>query len=88
MGLAIVRAVMEAHGGSVALHDARGGGCEFVLRLPTSRRTPAVPPAVPPTAAATAPAADERPAEVRVFGGYQPSTNGHSAGHDVDLTLT
>src|SRR6185437_1033916 len=30
----------------------------------------------------------ERPAEVRVFGGYQPSTNGHSAGHDVDLTLT
>jgi two-component system OmpR family sensor kinase len=88
MGLAIVRAVMEAHGGSVALQDARGGGCEFVLRLPTSRRTQAAPPAAPPTAPATAPAADERPAEVRVFGGYEPSTNGHAAGHDVDLTLT
>jgi len=88
MGLAIVRAVMEAHGGSVTLQDARGGGCEFVLRLPTSRTTPAVPPAAPPTLPATTAAADERPAEVRVFGGYQPSTNGHSADHDVDLTLT
>jgi hypothetical protein len=48
---------------------------------------PPTPPAAPPTPPATAPA-DERPAEVRVFGGYQPSTNGHSAGHDVDLTLT
>ena len=88
MGLAIVRAIMEAHGGSVAVQDARGGGCEFVLRLPCSPTTPAVPPAAPATASLTAPAAEERPAEVRVFGGYQPSTNGHPASHDVDLTLT
>jgi len=88
MGLAIVRAVAEAHGGSVAVQDARGGGCEFVLRLPTSRTIPAGPPTTPATAPATAPAAEERPAEVRVFGGRQPSTNGHSADHDVDLTLT
>ena len=88
MGLAIVRAVVEAHGGSVAVQDARGGGCEFVLRLPTSRTTSAGPPATPATAPATAPAAEERPAEVRVFGGRQLSTNGHSADHDVDLTLT
>ena len=84
MGLAIVRAILEAHGGSVALQDARGGGCEFVLRLPTSETTSTATTATP----VAAPAADERPAEVRVFGGYQPSTSGHSASHDGDLTLT
>ena len=88
MGLAIVRAVMEAHGGSVAVQDARGGGCEFVLRLPITQPTLEVPAATPATAGAGAPAIDERPAEVRVFGGYQPSPNGHSPSQDVDLTLT
>ena len=89
MGLAIVRATMEAHGGSVVVQDARGGGCEFVLRLPTTRTTSTAPTATAPaTEPAVAPAGDERPAEVRVFGGYEPSTNGHSASRDGDLTLT
>jgi signal transduction histidine kinase len=34
LGLAIVRAVAEAHGGSVAVEDAPGGGARVVLRLP------------------------------------------------------
>jgi two-component system OmpR family sensor kinase len=88
MGLAIVRATMEAHGGSVAVEDARGGGCEFVLRLPTTRTRSTAPTATAPaTEPAVAPADDERPVEVRVFGGYQPSTNGRSASQDVDVTL-
>ncbi len=36
LGLAIVRAVAEAHGGSVTLDDAEGGGARFVLRLPAA----------------------------------------------------
>jgi signal transduction histidine kinase len=35
LGLAIVRAVADAHGGSVELTDADGGGARFVVRLPT-----------------------------------------------------
>ena len=34
LGLAIVREVAEAHGGSVAAEDAHGGGALFRLRLP------------------------------------------------------
>jgi signal transduction histidine kinase len=34
LGLAIVRAVAEAHGGTVALSDAEGGGARFTVRLP------------------------------------------------------
>ncbi|MBN1527747.1 MAG: HAMP domain-containing histidine kinase [Thermoleophilaceae bacterium] len=34
LGLAIVRAVAEAHGGSVDLTDAQGGGARFTVRLP------------------------------------------------------
>ncbi|MFL5866450.1 MAG: ATP-binding protein [Thermoleophilaceae bacterium] len=34
MGLAIVRAVADSHGGSVRLDDAEGGGARFVVRLP------------------------------------------------------
>jgi len=34
LGLAIVRAVADAHGGSVQLDDAEGGGARFVVRLP------------------------------------------------------
>src|SRR4051812_32906404 len=37
LGLAIVRAVAEAHDGSVTLDDAEGGGARFVLRLPAAR---------------------------------------------------
>jgi two-component system OmpR family sensor kinase len=89
MGLAIVRATMEAHGGSVAVQDARGGGCEFVLRVPTTRTTSTGPTGTAPaTEPALAPAGDERLAEVRAFDAYQPATDGHSASHDVDMTLT
>lgn len=34
LGLSLVRAVIEAHGGSVWVADRRGGGAEFHLRLP------------------------------------------------------
>jgi signal transduction histidine kinase len=34
LGLAIVRAVAEAHGGTVELSDAEGGGARFTIRLP------------------------------------------------------
>ena len=34
LGLAIVRAVAESHGGSVALESANGSGARFVVRLP------------------------------------------------------
>jgi signal transduction histidine kinase len=34
LGLAIVRAVADAHDGSVALSEADGGGARFVVRLP------------------------------------------------------
>jgi signal transduction histidine kinase len=34
LGLAIVRAVADAHGGSVELTEADGGGARFVVRLP------------------------------------------------------
>ena len=36
LGLSIVRAVADAHGGSVDLHDAEGGGARFVVRLPAA----------------------------------------------------
>jgi signal transduction histidine kinase len=40
MGLAIVRSVVEAHGGSVAAENAEGGGARFHFRLPTKEVTP------------------------------------------------
>jgi signal transduction histidine kinase len=36
LGLAIVRAVAEAHGGSVTLDEAEGGGARFRVRLPAT----------------------------------------------------
>jgi signal transduction histidine kinase len=36
LGLAIVRAVAEAHGGSVTIADAPGGGARVLLRLPAA----------------------------------------------------
>ena len=34
LGLAIVRRIVEAHGGSVSCHDRAGGGAVFTVRLP------------------------------------------------------
>jgi two-component system, OmpR family, sensor kinase len=46
LGLAIVRAVAEAHGGSVRLETPPGGGARFVVRLPAAEPArPAVEPA-------------------------------------------
>ncbi|MBV9919139.1 MAG: sensor histidine kinase, partial [Solirubrobacterales bacterium] len=42
LGLAIVRAVAEAHGGTVRLDQRRGGGTRFVVRLPLERAPAAV----------------------------------------------
>ncbi|WP_194236201.1 sensor histidine kinase [Streptomyces acidicola] len=37
LGLSIVRAIAEAHGGRVRLHDTEGGGATFVLNLEEAR---------------------------------------------------
>jgi signal transduction histidine kinase len=49
LGLAIVRAVAEAHGGSASVRKRRGGGASFVLRVPGLR-----PPSPPQWGAARA----------------------------------
>ena len=36
LGLAIVRAVVEAHAGRIELNTQAGGGCRFVMELPTA----------------------------------------------------
>ena len=45
LGLAIVRGIVEAHGGSVAASSAPGRGATFCLRLPLEAREPAALPA-------------------------------------------
>jgi signal transduction histidine kinase len=37
LGLSLVKAIVEAHGGKVAVAEAGGGGAEFTLRLPLAR---------------------------------------------------
>ena len=45
LGLAITRAVVEAHGGSITARQASGGGAEFLVRLPAERAPRAAEPA-------------------------------------------
>jgi signal transduction histidine kinase len=40
MGLAIVRSIVEAHGGNIAAENADGGGALFRFRLPTQESMP------------------------------------------------
>jgi two-component system, LuxR family, sensor kinase FixL len=40
MGLAIVRSIIEAHGGSIAAENADGGGARFYFHLPRVKETP------------------------------------------------
>jgi C4-dicarboxylate-specific signal transduction histidine kinase len=40
MGLAIARSIIEAHGGTIAVENAPGGGAHFHFRLPTKREIP------------------------------------------------
>jgi two-component system, OmpR family, sensor kinase len=50
LGLAIVRAVAESHGGSVTLQDGRSGtGARFVVRLPAAEHVPAAVEELAPT---------------------------------------
>jgi two-component system sensor histidine kinase KdpD len=42
LGLAICKAVVDAHRGKITAHNAAGGGAEFVITLP--RRAPPQPP--------------------------------------------
>jgi two-component system, OmpR family, sensor kinase len=46
LGLAIVRAVAESHGGSVRLEPGEDGGARFVVRLPAAEGAPAPEPPV------------------------------------------
>ena len=39
LGLAIVRAVAEAHGGTVEVDDAEGGGARFTVDFPPESRS-------------------------------------------------
>jgi two-component system, LuxR family, sensor kinase FixL len=39
MGLAIVRSVIESHGGEIAAENAEGGGAQFYFSLPPSSKT-------------------------------------------------
>ena len=42
IGLAIVKAIVEAHGGAVSAENLPGGGASFRLRLPAQGPSPAV----------------------------------------------
>ncbi|HEU0034395.1 MAG TPA: ATP-binding protein [Kofleriaceae bacterium] len=55
LGLAVVRAIVEAHGGTVAAADAPGGGARFVVRMPARQHTG------PPDPLATLPVREAAP---------------------------
>ena len=38
LGLALVRAIVEAHGGTVCVEENDGGGSRFVVKLPAARK--------------------------------------------------
>jgi len=40
MGLAIVRSIIDAHGGSIGAENAEGGGARFYFRLPITKGVP------------------------------------------------
>jgi len=42
LGLAICRAIIKAHGGTIAASNRPGGGAEFVIRLPLPKESPQV----------------------------------------------
>ena len=44
LGLVIVKAVVEAHGGSVRVQSERGGGSRFTISLPADSPAPWEPP--------------------------------------------
>jgi signal transduction histidine kinase len=46
LGLAIVRAVVEAHGGSITVDDSHLGGARFTVHVPASTPAPATPTAL------------------------------------------
>ncbi len=56
IGLAIVRELVEQHGGDIAVHDAAGGGSIFRVRLPVAAdQAPVAAPPAPPPGPARAP---------------------------------
>jgi two-component system OmpR family sensor kinase len=59
LGLAIARAIVEAHGGTIAVRSAPGRGTSFTVELPLA---PAGPPAAKSNTAAAAPAPVAAPA--------------------------
>ena len=53
IGLAVVKELVEAHGGNVAVQDRASGGARFTVRLPDAVAARPAPPAVEPSAART-----------------------------------